>query len=159
MGIRGNTHSEQSKTRLTIDQNDGHWPDAIRPFTFRWLHEHKAYQIHHASDHVQQFVIALKKHIGLSDMLTPNQDTKIHHASYEYLIDWLRIWTRCGLLVQESDTIVPHRDLEKALSIRRSQYIAMVQYRKSEGPSVLTTPNSMSKASLKRASYSQYFYE
>jgi hypothetical protein len=92
-------------------------------------------------------------------MLTPDQDTKIHCASHEYLIDWLSIWSRCGLLPQERDTIVPHRDLGKALSIRRAQYIAMVRNRKSGEPSVLTPPNNMSKASVKRVSYSQYFYE
>lgn len=141
-----------------IQQNGSHWPEELQPFTFRWLHEHKAYQIHHSSDHVRNFVAALKKQIGLSPVLTPDQETKIYNKTHKYLSHWIKTWQQCGLLVLKGDLIARHASLEKALTIRRSEYIAVAQDGRLEGPGMLTPDKNRSQASLKRVRLSDISY-
>ena len=150
-------YNRKSPTPLLTNYKTGsHWPDQLQPFTFRWLHEHQAYQIHHSSDHVRNFVVALKKQIGLSPVLTPDQETKIYNKTHKYLANWIKTWQQCGLLVLKGDMIVRHRELDKALTIRRAEYIAVVQNGRLEGPGMLTPKNSRNQALLKRVSHFNY---
>lgn len=109
--------------------------------------------MHPAGDHIRNFVTALKRQVNLPLSLPSDQEVKIYNKANKYLGTWVRTWQQCGLLVHKGDEVQRHRELEKALNIRRAKYIAIVQNGRPEGPGMLTpTKIRNTAASLKRVS-------